>query len=448
MNTSKLFFVASLILLGFLTLFAVPKFTFTIAGNKLSWPGLEFSDLGISTRLGTFNQGKGLYPGLDVELSPELSADPGIDNVEKLNNDLALARARMDAAGLYDVQIYAKSKGTELFAVFHFPAYYQQTQAELLARLVMAPGVIKFTEHDANGDKTASSNTLEGIILQQLVQDYIPGPSAISASDISSIEIETRVNLGGNVLRIKFADTIGTRLRDALDRVKNDTNSTKPIVIDVDGLPRFALVDLGVSNEVIAAPIYDLYTSSELLLVSTYPPIAPSTFLSYGDPVTTVLPNAYAPEGHAFLSWTFICVGALTLVWLSRSYSRRKLLAYALSLSMFIMLSIFILKTTSVALSSGFIVGFMGMHMLGVLLLHAYFTSLDQTQSRRHMRDVAIFIFLASSLVYMSNLVFGEYQNMLGVLSIMSAALVVVMVVFTKAFTEDNIPTFKLKLRR
>jgi hypothetical protein len=447
MKVSRIFFGLGIIVLIFLAAFAVPKFNFTIYGQTILWPGLEFKDLGINTHLGTFNHGKDLYPSHEVVATPELSTDPSADNAKFLNNDVNLVRLRMDLAGLYDVDLFTRYVNGAPSLVFHFPEYYTDQTAQNLAQLLLAPAQIKFVEHDPAGDASASSSTLEGALINQLIQGYIEKTSELNASDIQSITLESRVSLGGQVLRIKFTDAAATRLRAALDRVSaQGSNSPKPLIMVIDGQPQFYFIDLGQNNEVIAAPMYDLFTSSQLQIVSTFPPILPPLQLAYNTPTSSVIPNVYAPEGHAFLAWTFVITTILTLIWMLRNYSKRRLFVFALNFAAFILVSVFILKLATVAISTGLIIGFILMYIVGVITIHTVVTSVNDFKAvRLRQRDVAIFLFLVSALLYMSNLIFGEFQNLLGGVSLMSAVLVFTFMVPVRIFTEAQIGWIKFR---
>ncbi len=447
MRISRILFGMGIVVLVLLALFAIPKFNFSIGDRQLTWPGLELKDLGLNTKLGTFNQGKDLYPGFGLKITPQLSADPQADNNKLLNSDLAIVRQRMDFAGLYDVDLFSQSINGSPELSLHFPQYYGQTVAESLANLLVAPGQISFVEHDSSGDPKASPTTFSGAMIAQLIQGYIEKPSELAASDIQSMGIESRVNLGGVVIRMKVNDDASAKLRIALDRVKNETNSTKPIIMIVDQQPRFALVDLSLNNEVLAAPINDIYLPEQLNVVTAYPPIYLSLLLAYDDPITNEIPATYAPEGHAFLAWMFVAIGAFTLIWLMRTYAQPKLIIYSLNLAAFVLVSVDVLKIATVAISTGMLIGFLIMYLIAVVSLHTLLTNseADFKTSRLQQRDIAAFIFLVSALLYMSNIIYGEFQNLLGVVALMSAVLAIIFTFSVRIFNQAAIAGLKFR---
>lgn len=341
--------VGVLLLTIFLTVAVVFLFPNFQVGD-LSWNGLSF---GLPTNLANFKLNQPFGSSLEVSVKADFgSLTIEAEKQAALVRDAQLVRQRLDASGFGSVGVRTQVKGDEYLIVFEFPGYTNRFNAETIAQLASAPGVIRFWSHTP---EATEDQLIQSFLLAQISPDYKAAIAQISTSDLNSVAVETRSNLSngsefvtGAVWRLRFKQEAETRVLTTIQ--VQDGNF--PAVLAIDDQPGFILNLFTSTSDVLAIPL--LYSDSEQLkLLTTYLTVQGSMLGSYGSVVSAEVP-AELP-----LSSLWLVVGAaliLSAAFGISSYRRTKKLMEFWSLFAVVVSGLFVSKFVGAELSVSFFV--------------------------------------------------------------------------------------------
>jgi hypothetical protein len=429
MKCSRFLFIIILFAIFLLGLFSLPAFSINIGDQTLRWSGIDFKSISSASPWGNFRKGSGLYPSQQIRFKADYSVEQEEFKAETFAEDVGLMRRRIEAAGLYDVDLTSEKSNGEHEVVFTFPEYYSVVDIERVAQLLVQPGNIEIWEHDVDADPTSTPHEF----LNQYYPGYIPRLAAtIDVKDIATIAVETRAVLNGSVWRVKFSDEVKAALAQAMLVAGYATQTPKPFIIAIDGSPVMVLLSIGSETDMLGRSFDILTDQTELKVMSTYLLGGVGIRTAYQIGAVTELNSAYGTEGKSVTSITIILSAILIGLFVLRRFGRRKFVAFVLALSAYVLLSISVLKLLAVTLSIGFLIGFLLMYALGVLVIFNLIR-MHETAVKRALvkyRQLGSLMLFVAGLIYVSGTVYGNYQDMLGVVAMMGITLFISCLIF------------------
>jgi hypothetical protein len=221
---------------------------------------------------------------------------------------------------------------------------------------------------------------------------------------------------------IKFATEYQDVLANALS---TDSTTQQGLAIALDGNAEFylqALDDSGLSF--FGIPTQASRTLVDLRVLATYLLGQSDIKLSYVSPQLQQLQPVYGLEGKSYVAIAFILSAAIIGLWLAGSLTKKALGAFALSAAFYLFLATSLLKIAAVALSSGMILGFIAMYVIGIsLILYVLQEEKKQEGLLNLVQTITGLIFLVTGVLYLVAISFGIYQEILGILAMMAVAL-------------------------
>ena len=429
MKFSRALFAIILIIIVLMGALALPEFTVNVGGKEIKWPALDFRLIDSSSPWGNYRKGSGLYSSIQYQLVAIFAADQESNKDNLFAEDIKLIRRRMEAAGLYDVELSTVKQGDVRQLLITFPRYYEAINTERISLSLVQPGAITFVENDSS----VTDTTKQDQVLSQFFSGYVSKVSSLlNISSIASVTIETRTALGGDVWRVKFTDAAANNLSQAVAAAGYGSQSPKPIVINVDGSPVLMLVSIGQSQDMLARPFSSSITGTELKVISSYLLGDVGLRLQYGYQGSAQVESVYGSEGKSVtgIAYVLSAVVLALLVW--RRLGTRRMIAFVVALSSYVLLGVILSKLMAVTLSIGYVAGFTAMYALGALVIWDLLRTAEP-QAKDAMtkyRNLGSWLFFISGVVYVSNIGFGAYQDLLGAVALMGIVMFICCMLF------------------
>ncbi len=408
MRYSRNLVILSILLTGIFALISLPKFTVHIADQQFTYPGIDMGLLVEGSKLGNFTPGEGLYPTKRISYVTEALYTP----------DVEVIKERLEASGLTDVKFSLATQGTKASLNFEFPTSYSDAYIQVLGSKLVAQGNVTFLQVDLNAAEDAEADTILG---------YVPKNSGLTKANVVSTKADRRnfsysstgetQNFAGLDITFLESETLTQAFSDSgyLGGSQSD-----PMALQIDGQIEFSLQALGDGKSVFAISLYSV--DMPILKVT-------ANYLKEGTGVNSVLsvgeiseiPATYSTSGRTILAVTFILSALLlTLLVLSRE-GKKFAFSFAVSFAFFIFLSVTLLKLGVASLSTGTIIGFSIMYILTAILLYIVLgAKINQKEMLKTSREVSIFIFLLTALLYVLDLTFGTLTEITVVVAVMA----------------------------
>lgn len=427
MRIARIVRVLTFLICILFVLFLLPNFQITVAGNQLSWHGIDFNILGLNSTLANFRRGSGLYPDIQVKFAGTFSQQTDVIS-QLFYSDLNTFQNRALAAGLSDVKVESRTGADgKSEIIFNFPNNYGLDNAEGLSRIITQPGVIQFWVD--GGANLASSDQVTSFLLQQQFPDYKAKLASISVSDLVGISVEARSNLQtstgdlvqASVWRLTFSPTAQDRLTEVLS-----ASTTQPPLLVIDGEPAFTLHAFTDSTDIIAIPLYT-FDNRQLRTQSTYLTVAGRVFGQYEFTSRGEVLPVYTENSRVLLIAAMLALGIAVFGWILIRYKVYGVLNMGFALAAFELLNLALWKLAAVSISTGLVLAFILNMLVGTFIVRYLFTSEigDLGDKLVHIRNVGLVIFLSGWAVYNSGLAFGIGQEMMGVMSVMGLAIMI-----------------------
>ncbi len=425
MKFSRVLFAIILLFIVVLGVFALPKFQISVAGHDLQWPGIDLSAIAPGSPWGNFRLGSGLYSSDQYRFRAGFTPEQTPVRDQIFNDDVTLIRRRMEAANLYDVDLTTQVNGGDYELVFTFPQYYHEIDEQRVAQLLVQPGNVSIWENNPQPAADAKPDDF----LSQYYPGYVAQESTlVGVGDIASVSIETRTALNASVWHVKFADSVTTNLATAVANAGYATSSTpKPLIIAIDNSPVMVVLSLGQPLDMLARP-FDIQTSvTELKVMSSYLLGSVGVRTTYQSNGTSQAGADFGTEGKSITSLAMILSAVFLAILAIRHYSRREAMAFVIGLTAYVLLAVAAFKLLAVSLSIGFFAGFLMLYALGAIVLYDLLRY-QETQVRDGLikyRNLGGLLFFVAGVMYVANLGFGAYQDILGVVSVGGLLLVI-----------------------
>lgn len=417
------------IILGLLIL---PQFKLKVGDTELSYPNIDFSLVSSSATLGNFSKGYGLYDSKVYAAS--IQFEDGVSDQLKEDTQralLAIIKNRAEYSNLSEVNIYGSVNNGEYFVNLQFPEHI--SESDKIAQYLVASGNISFLN-----DPQVSTSTVA------LSDKDILGP-------IKSIFNEQY----GNVLQFKFSPESSTNLYFALQNEQGyflmNVDSSFFAIVQDPNFTQSQSADL--QNSVIAVPFADLKLSPN---VAVYTNIVRTYFLTPALTQTlnlntnpTIVKRDFVADRLSYIALlTLLALIAIVFIYFIRK-GKNKGFQFALMLSSYLVLTIFLLKLQSAVLSVSFILGFV-LSVVLVVYLISKLLSLEEDIQYSYLKDILKFaLFLALSVVVFYKFIFnaGTFVGGLGFL-IASALSIMFLCIFNFKYILDLDLNIKLRKRK
>lgn len=417
------------IILGLLIL---PQFKLKVGDTELSYPNIDFSLISSSATLGNFSKGYGLYDSKIYAAS--IQFEEGVSDQVKEDTQralLAIIKNRAEYSNLSEVNIYGSVNNGEYFVNLQFPEHI--SESDKIAQYLVASGNISFLN-----DPQVSTSTIA------LTDKDIVGP-------IKSIFNEQY----GNVLQFKFSPESSTNLYFALQNEQGyflmNVDSSFFAIVQDPNFTQSQSADL--QNSVIAVPFADLKLSPN---VAVYTNIVRTYFLTPALTQTlnlntnpTIVKRDFVADRLSYIALLILlALIAIVFIYFIRK-GKNKGFQFALMLSSYLVLTIFLLKLQSAVLSVSFILGFV-LSVVLVVYLISKLLSLEEDIQYSYLKDIFKFtLFLALSVVVFYKFIFnaGTFIGGLGVL-IASALSIMFLCIFNFKYILDLDLNIKLRKRK
>jgi len=413
-----------------LGIFILPRFSFNIADQEITWPGIDFQTFAIDSPLGNFSKGSGIYSDFVVSYSSSFTVDQDLDKNELFEGDVELLRRRLDASGLRDINIRTVKSDEEYSLDLVFPNYYQRFDPERKAALLLAAGNMQIWENDptvVTGETDETEQAEPTTILDQLFGSYTPVISELTVSDIETIGADTITRFGGNLLRIKFSQFARDNFNAVVARSQGNTEDFKPAILAIAGNPEFVLFQSPDDLTLFAQPISAAYDISDLRIVATYLLGGVGIRLHHISNGMTEVAPLYALEGRTFLAVTLILAGLSILVWSIMKFKFKGMIDFALGLVFYSLVGLSLMKLFAMPISVGMLLGLLLMVVWGAVVLQGQMEG-DKALLANGMkknRNGAVVLFTISGLVFLFGYSFGILGDAISSVLFMSIALMI-----------------------
>ncbi len=423
--------ILRILFLFLLGLFLLPRLQFNLGDTQFIWKGIDFELGGVQSPLANFSKGNDVYPQLVVLMTTDSPPDLVFSESNKLEK-------RLQAIGLGEVRMKFIETKAELQLSLAFPEYYTQADAEVLASILTARGVVDFWK-DA-GSAAEADPELESFILSQIAPEYKQQSAGLTRDHISGVSLETRSNLQSGdgstfqatVLRLKLT-AAGSDIATGIFADATAAGAG-PILMVVDGEPIAVGQPSTANDEMLIVPIFG-GSQAEVRALAAYimQPALDTTWRTNG---TTVEEANYAPGGPVVLA-AALTLGFILLMIMG--YVRyRGLLGreWLINISTYFLLGMSVLKLSAAGISLGLVLGIMLMLIIGVICLDYLLQSSKADFKLRLMRirNYAVTGFIAGWIFYMSGQLFDIYLELVAVFAIYMMVLLVLSMTAFKYF--------------
>lgn len=407
--------------------------------GEVGWAGIDFGLTGVSSPLANFKRGSGLYESYKV------TYQAGFHDFDVFPRDVNLIRRRISAANLSDVTLETEvdAVGEERDRVatvsLTFPENYGRQEAEIVASILMSPGEISFFEQDPEATTTDTADDAEqsqsDFLYQQLLPGFTPKQAQIGPNDIAAVQVVNRTEYLAPVWQITFTESSRERVFAVLrrlgvepetDSVNNGTVSRNlPVMaLEIDGIPQFVLLfEQGLNF--VGVPLGILSTANEIRTASSFIISNSIVSSSFSQLDLVEQDNLFALDGRAFLAWMIILIVGFTTYATFRKFGTRGVFAAGLAVSLGLGLGFAVLKFVANPISLGMILAFsISAVLIWTLIMSAIRKGKDNIEaSINSAQQLAGLLFGLSCLMYLTNIGFGLFQDMMGSLAILTAAI-------------------------
>lgn len=398
-----------IIYLALAIILSLPAFAINWDQGKFEFPNIDLSIIAQDSTLGNFFRSSGIFSTKNVSANvdwgvDELTDDEKVILLGELGNSV-LRRARF--AGAYDVEIQTRIMGSEYKITLVFPDYYRKPLD--YAQWLLATGEITFVSADGTTEVDIRDTDVRGIP----TVEYIPDST-----------VTTHIRM-----------TLDSSLQEELTTIFSASEQGN-IFMSIDGLPAYGVYRDSIKNDLntllaVPASFINLETPAErnffLNMTRAYflDPSAYSYQLQVSDVIETG-ERPYAREGANFLAVMFVLSGVGICLYSFYQLNRRNGVIFTLTLTSIIFTTVVMLKYLAAHLSTGTILGFIGIYIMAVI--YSWEIASKPTEAEKSITDkyfvASIFIVVVSLLT--SKLFFEKlelYYDLAGALILGSIAL-------------------------
>jgi hypothetical protein len=410
MKYSRKLVILSLFLTLLLAVISLPSFSIKIGEQEVTIPSIDLGLLVEGSNVGNFIKGDGIYNSKRMTYQTDTL----------YTQDLQVIKERLQTSGLTDISMSYYLQDGKTIIAFEFPNYYTDNYIQVITSLLVSRGNISFLQVDLEASSEAEEDAVLG---------YVPKDSGLTKSDILSVRVDRRnltysstnttQSFPGLDIVFKESDRLTKAFSDSGYSVGSDPD---PMAISIDGSTELILQSLGDGKSVFAVPLYSLDTAV-LRLMSGYlrESVGVNSIFSTGE--ISEIPASYATSGRTVLAAMFIITTIMLLLFLLFKEGKKITAAFAVALSFYIFLSVTLLKIGMAALSIGSMVAFMLMLIIvAITLIQLLKASTAQKETLKMSREIFTFIFLLTSLLYILNVTYGIFTEIVLVISMMSIA--------------------------